>query len=67
MRKLLIIVVAFSLTGCIMAETVYLQDDDGNIVQCGPYREITAALSQANLRNCVNDYQLAGYERIPAP
>ena len=66
MRNLLIFLV-FPLANCITLETVYLQDEDGNVVQCGPYRDFAGAARQANLRNCVNDYQLAGYERIPEP
>ena len=60
-----------------VTETVYLAKPGAANVQCGPYgKKIEMAggdssAIQANyqrqLRDCVNDYQKAGYQRVPGP
>lgn len=59
------------LGGCATAsETVYLARTDGQRAQCGPYSESmmapgdNQAHNDARLRQCVRDYQMAGYERV---
>ena len=99
--RVLITLVALLLAGCtsttdLATETIYLQNADGEVVQCGPYgggeisgserfrrvmqgasegyrgrgREYLDSLKEPHLtrlRQCLFDYQMAGYGRIPAP
>ena len=73
-------ILALSLAGCSTSETVYLerlvQDGMGQpqtqSVTCGPYTEdysITGInpTPQQQLRECVRDFQAAGYERVQGP
>ena len=67
-----ILLLAIFLYGCAMSETVYLQNAEGELVQCGPYTNygnIPNAVdsTRTQLRDCVGDYQRQGYERVPEP
>jgi len=58
--------------GCASSETVYLANANGQKVQCGPYRgygslPMQARQAQISLRDCVDDYQRQGYNRVPGP
>lgn len=54
------------LSGCtVTSETVHLRNSGGMTVQCGPYRGGNAPLVTVALRNCVEDFQRQGYERLP--
>ena len=60
--------VLIALTGCLVTfETVYLQNPEGDVAQCGTYTDFAAEVRERNLRNCVTDFQRAGYDRIPVP
>ena len=65
-------VLIFGLVGCATSETVYMKNDTGETVKCGPYTtggNIAAAAmtSHAKLRDCVMDYERQGYKRVPRP
>ena len=89
--KVTITLIALLLAGCTstpgwQTETIYLQNTDGEVVQCGPYgdggkvsasQRVVRVLSEGpneriqkreylflELRQCVTDYQQAGYKRI---
>lgn len=58
------------LAGCANTEVVYMADKAGKNVQCGPYEFFGGDDRDAadlRLRNCVIDYQKAGYQRTPKP
>ena len=62
MRVVAILVLALSVSGC-SSEIVYLKSAEGEQVQCGPYTGYAKVNVYYDLRNCVEDYQEAGYER----
>ena len=69
--KRFIIALALACAGCSTTETVYLARD-GQTVQCGPYKEELLeaggpAIPERRLRQCVEDFQRAGYQRIAPP
>ena len=67
MRVVAILVLALSVSGC-SSETVYLQNAQGEQVMCRPYLGAPVNFSfTSSLRNCVEDFQEAGYERIQGP
>lgn len=72
MKKLAFVLVL--LGGCAAdTETVYLANPQGQRVQCGPYKDdLIGNTGGANglerrLRQCVEDYQRAGYQRVMGP
>ena len=70
LKSVVIVGVAVYLTACasLYTETIYLQKDDDK-VQCGPYKypvPAHARFAQEQLRDCVADYQIQGYHRIPS-
>ena len=72
MRAAIIILMAIGLAGCATSETVYLINESGNTVQCGPFTDYGAVnlanqTTEAQLRGCISDYQRQGYERAPSP
>lgn len=70
MKKLILLAIFASLSGCSAAEVVYLRKAGGETVKCGPYHSATnnqERLALTSLRECVSDYQLQGYNRVPGP
>jgi uncharacterized protein YceK len=66
MRRLaLALGAALLLTGC--SSTIKLQHPDGRRAECGGSYAygIHSFASQARDRDCVQDYQRQGYERVP--
>jgi hypothetical protein len=63
----IVLVLALGLAGC-ASETVFLENAQGERVQCGPYAGGgNAMLAQNSLRNCIEDFQRTGYERVQGP
>ena len=63
-------VIMLLLSGC-STETIYLRNQVGTTVKCGPYTYGVAVgtfryQARRDLRRCVDDYESRGYERIPA-
>ena len=72
LKRIGIVLMTMGLVGCATSETVHLRNADGHMVKCGPYTPSgigppAEMIAQAALRDCINDYQRQGYERIPAP
>ena len=72
MKKSIMILLAMGLAGCATSEIIYLKNQAGETVECGPYTynmnsNTDAMLAQAKVRDCVDDYRRQGYERIQAP
>jgi len=66
----IVLVLALGLAGCSTSETVYLTNESGQRVTCGPYSSTTRTqdvLAQESLRSCVEDFQRQGYERVQSP
>ncbi len=61
---------ALLLIGCSSSEAVYLQKND-NAIKCGPYApqigDHGSIETTERLRQCVHDYQIQGYRRVPSP
>ena len=64
-------ILVLGLAGCAspVSETVYLENAQGERVQCGPYFGVPfhgyVALAQESLRNCIEDFQIQySWERL---
>ena len=64
-------ILVLGLAGCAspVSETVYLENAQGERVQCGPYFIAPiygyVALAQESLRNCIEDFQIQySWERL---
>lgn len=66
---------ALLLAGCVsQTETITLKNASGQVAQCGPYPSPgigsagliggQTAMAEERLRNCVTDFQKAGYQRV---
>jgi len=68
-----VFVLALGLAGCaVTSETVYLENAQGERVQCGPYTGDIAVIGTptppgVRLRDCIDDFQRQGYERVQGP
>ena len=65
---------ALGLSACATAtsEIVSLQNAEGKLVQCGPYKNYGKASAaartvQQELRYCIEDLQRQGYKRVRGP
>src|SRR4051812_590142 len=83
MRKNLLpfLLLTLTLSACADTETIYFQNAQGQVAQCGPYitaggvaRAIAPATStptiieaQYQLRSCTEDYERRGFGRVAAP
>ena len=71
MDRRIAFILALGLVGCTSTETVYLINESGARVTCGPYDhgqfKDTRVTAEASLRNCVEDFQRAGYDRVEGP
>ena len=79
MDRRIAFILALGLAGCatrLPGETVFLENASGERVQCGPYTvaAIDASLvvqarqvQALQLRDCIEYFQAAGYQRIPTP
>ena len=68
----IVFILALGLAGCASSQTVYLQNTQGEQVQCGPYTNYgniasASQTAQRKLRYCIEDFQSQGYVRIPNP
>lgn len=64
------VLAAILLAGCTsQSETIYLGRGNDHVT-CGPFSAFGGSAFDANelrVRNCVEDYQKAGYKREPKP
>ncbi len=66
--KALLIGAALMLTGCVHSGALMRHPDMGKTVECGlgvwgsPLLSMTV---ESRERDCINDYRLQGYERVP--
>lgn len=70
MKHICATILVLALCSCATSETVYLKNAGGQTVKCGPYQGLgrnADILNRAKVRDCVSDYQRAGYERVPGP
>ena len=70
-RTSMILLTLTVIIGCATSEIVYLRNNVGDLVQCGPYTNYgnipnSVASSRIQLRDCISDYQRQGYERVPS-
>ncbi len=55
-----------AVSGCETVPVRLQHPTTGHLVQCGPYRRLLIGIPAMILENnCVNDFQKAGYERLP--
>lgn len=67
------------LSACASSEIIYMKNVAGEVVRCGPYTvssmggspgSLMGGIDQggrSQLRQCVGDYEVAGYRRTPGP
>jgi hypothetical protein len=68
MKILYLALILTTVTGCVSADPVTLRHPtSGQITKCPGYSTAPAlaAVSETQQRNCVQDYQRQGYERVP--
>ena len=72
LTRIAIVLLAFGFVACATSEIVYMKNDAGKTVKCGPYTtagnvNAAAMTSHQKLRDCMMDYERQGYKRVPEP
>jgi len=59
-----LVLISTALTAC-QSDNVRLRNPQtGEIAQCGPYGQMSSKTAAATREQCINEYQLKGYQRV---